>query len=100
VDAALSKFLSQQPDIAELDIAAEYKADDGRTPTEPFCLLTTKDAARILGLSPAMLERLRWMREGPPFVRPTGTGRAVRYRWRDLVDWIERNRVDPDKARE
>jgi hypothetical protein len=73
---------------------------DLNTPTEPFCLLTTKDAARILGLSPAMLERLRWMREGPPFVRPTGTGRAVRYRWRDLVDWIERNRVDPDKARE
>jgi predicted DNA-binding transcriptional regulator AlpA len=67
------------------------------TPTEPFRLLTTKEAARVLGLSSAMLERLRWMRDGPPFVRPTGTGRAVRYRWRDLVDWIERNRVDPEE---
>ena len=66
-------------------------------PTEPIGLLTTKDAARLLGLSPAMLERWRWMKVGPPFVRPTG-GRAVRYRWRDLIDWIERNRVDPEKA--
>lgn len=64
------------------------------TPAEPFCLLHTKDAAKLLGLSPAMLERLRWMGEGPPYVHPTG-GRAVRYRYRDLTDWIERHRVDP-----
>jgi hypothetical protein len=68
------------------------------TPREPFCLLTTKDAARILGLGPSMLERLRWMGEGPPWVRPTGYGRAVRYRWQDLLDWIERNRVNPSNT--
>lgn len=67
-------------------------------PPEPSFLLTTKDAAQVLGLSPAMLERLRWMREGPPFVRPTG-GRLVRYRWRDLMDWIEQHRIDPESAR-
>ena len=67
------------------------------TLTEPFRLLTTKDAAHVLGLSPAMLERMRWMREGPAFVRPTGSGRVIRYRWRDLLDWIERNRIDPGK---
>jgi excisionase family DNA binding protein len=67
------------------------------TQREPFCLLTTKEAARIFGLSPSMLERLRWMGEGPPFVRPTG-GRAVRYRYRDLMEWIERHRFDPDAA--
>ena len=67
-------------------------------PREPFCLLPTEDAARLLGLSASMLERLRWMGGGPPFVRPTG-GRAVRYRYMDLVSWIERNRVDPGAPR-
>jgi hypothetical protein len=66
-------------------------------PRESFELLTTKEAAQVLGLSPAMLERLRWMGEGPPFIRPTGYGRAVRYLWQDLVDWIERNRVDASR---
>lgn len=61
---------------------------------EPFCLLPTKSAAQILGLSPAMLERLRWLGDGPPYVRPTGS-RAVRYRFKDLMDWIERHRVAP-----
>ena len=64
---------------------------------ESFALLTTKEAAHVLGLTPAMLERLRWMREGPPFIRPTGSGRAVRYLWQDLLDWIERNRVDTSR---
>ena len=71
----------------------------GRSVAAQFGLLTTKDAARVLGLRPSMLERLRWMGEGPPFVRPTGYGRAIRYSWQDLLDWIERNRVDPEKAR-
>lgn len=57
-------------------------------------LLTTRDAAHMLGLGPSMLERLRWMGEGPPFIRPTG-GRVVRYRRSDLLVWIERNRTDP-----
>jgi hypothetical protein len=64
---------------------------------EPFCLLNTKEAARLLGLSPSMLERLRWLRSGPPFVYPTG-GRAVRYRYRDLMDWIEAHRVTPAES--
>lgn len=64
------------------------------THRDPSCLLPTRDAARLLGLSPAMLERLRWLGDGPPFVRPTG-GRAVRYRREDLTSWVERNRVDP-----
>ena len=62
---------------------------------EPCVLLTTKEAAHVLGLSPAMLERLRWMRQGPPFIRPTGFGRAVRYLRQDLIKWIEQNRVEP-----
>lgn len=57
-------------------------------------LLHTKDAARVLGVSPAMLERLRWLGDGPPFIRPTG-GRLIRYRFSDLLAWIERHRVTP-----
>ena len=67
------------------------------TQREPFRLLTTRDAADLLGVGPSMLERLRWMGEGPPYVRPTG-GRIVRYRYKDLMDWIERNCVDPSAS--
>ena len=62
---------------------------------EPFCLLHTKDAAKLLGLSPAMLERMRWQDAGPPYIRPTG-GRAVRYRFSDLIAWVETHRTDPE----
>jgi hypothetical protein len=65
------------------------------TQREPVRLLTTRDAAELLGVGPSILERLRWMGEGPPYVRPTG-GRIVRYRYTDLVEWIGRNRVDPN----
>lgn len=61
---------------------------------EPYCLLNTKEAARFLGLSPAMLERLRWLGSGPAYLRPTGE-RAIRYRFKDLVDWTEAHRVVP-----
>lgn len=44
--------------------------------------LTTKDAARVLGLHPDTLRRLRREGGGPPFVR---IGRAIRYRL-DVVD--------------
>lgn len=44
--------------------------------------LTTKDAARVLGLHPDTLRRMRREGGGPPFVR---IGRAIRYRL-DVVD--------------
>ena len=61
---------------------------------DPDRLLHTKDAASVLGVSPAMLERLRWLGEGPPFIRPTG-GRLIRYRFSDLLSWIDRHRITP-----
>jgi hypothetical protein len=63
-------------------------------PNDPDRLLHTKDAACVLGVSPAMLERLRWLGEGPPFIRPTG-GRLIRYRFSDLLTWIDRHRITP-----
>ena len=46
-------------------------------PREPARLLTTKEAARYLGVSTAFLERDRWAGARIPFVR-VGS-RAVRY---------------------
>jgi len=42
-----------------------------------------------------MLERLRWLGEGPPYVRPSNA-RAVRYREEDILAWIEKHRIDPE----
>ena len=50
-------------------------------------LLTTPDAARVLGMKPAALENWRWRGEGPPYVRVTA--RAIRYRRADLERFIE-----------
>ena len=50
-------------------------------------LLTTKQAAPILGVSVAFLERDRWAGARVPFVK-IGS-RAVRYRLSDLHAYIE-----------
>lgn len=49
-------------------------------------LINTTEAARILGVSKAFLERDRWAGARIPFVRVGG--RAVRYRQEDLSDFI------------
>jgi predicted DNA-binding transcriptional regulator AlpA len=49
-------------------------------------LLTEKDAAPIVGMSVAWLQRKRWEGGGPPYVK---YDRAVRYRESDLLTWIE-----------
>jgi predicted DNA-binding transcriptional regulator AlpA len=50
-------------------------------------LLTTKQAAPILGVSKAFLERDRWAGAKVPFIK-VGS-RAVRYRMSDLMSYIE-----------
>ena len=58
-------------------------------------LLHTRDAAIILGVSPAWLERKRWEGRPPIYVRVGGpSGRAVRYRETDLRTYIESNVVE------
>lgn len=51
-------------------------------------LLTTKEAARYLGVSSAFLERDRWAGARIPFIK-VGT-RAVRYRQADLDAYLDR----------
>ena len=51
-------------------------------------LLTTKEAAKYLGVSKAFLERDRWAGARIPFIK-VGT-RAVRYRLADLDAFLDR----------
>jgi excisionase family DNA binding protein len=52
-------------------------------------LLSTKEAAEVLGVSVAFLERDRWAGAKVPFVK-VGS-RAVRYRMSDLTRYIDGN---------
>lgn len=64
-------------------------------------LLHTRDAAKLLGVSAAWLERKRWQRQPPPYVRIGGpAGRAVRYRESDLLDYIESNTIEFPSAKD
>lgn len=59
-------------------------------------LLTTEAAANVLGCSTAWLERQRWKRQPPRYIKVRGrSGRMVRYRMSDLMDYISENCVDP-----
>jgi len=51
-------------------------------------LLDQKTAAKLLGLSVRTLERHRVAGTGPRFAR---LGRLVRYREKDLIEWINKN---------
>lgn len=51
-------------------------------------LLTTTEAARLLGVSKAFLERDRWAGARIPFIK-VGS-RAVRYRMTDLESYLDR----------
>ncbi|MDD9997119.1 MAG: helix-turn-helix domain-containing protein [Rhodospirillaceae bacterium] len=55
--------------------------------SEEWALLTTRQAAARLGLSPRTLERYRVTGGGPEFVK---MGHAVRYRIAKLSEWLER----------
>lgn len=52
-------------------------------------LLNEKEAAEMLGVSTKLLQAWRYRREGVPFVK---VGRRVKYRLRDIQDYIERNK--------
>jgi hypothetical protein len=58
-------------------------------------LLTESEAADFLKLSARTLQAWRIRIAGPAFVQ---VGRAVRYRRRDLIAWIDANTVSPSRA--
>ena len=49
-------------------------------------MLTDREAAPLLGLSPHTLARWRWAGRGPQYVK---LGKAVRYRRCDLIAFAE-----------
>jgi DNA-binding transcriptional MerR regulator len=61
-----------------------------RKPVDIDALLAEVYAAELLGLSSRTLQAWRTKGIGPAFVR---AGRAVRYRRRDLISWMDANTV-------
>lgn len=53
----------------------------------PDALFPQEPIAAVLDCSPAKLERERWEGGGIPFLK---IGRNVRYRKRDVLDWLNR----------
>jgi excisionase family DNA binding protein len=49
-------------------------------------LLTVDELAEYLGVPVAIIYAWRYRREGPPGFR---VGKHVRYRWRDVQEWIQ-----------
>ncbi len=59
-------------------------------------LVSEKEAATLLGFTPRFLQSRRLRGDGPQFVRISS--RAVRYRVKDLQEWVEnRLRVNNNK---
>lgn len=58
---------------------------------EPDVFLNTREAARYLGLSASLLNKLRVRGGGPVFVRLPGV-RRVLYRSTDLLAWASAGR--------
>lgn len=56
---------------------------------QPSPLLHERDAAKILAMTPAWLQRQRWLGTGPAYVKH---GRAVRYELSALEHWIATHR--------
>ena len=56
--------------------------------TDPDTLLTEAQAADFLSISMRTLQAWRVRGGGPVFIR---AGRAIRYRRRDLIEWIDSN---------
>lgn len=60
-------------------------------------LLNEREAAQLLSISPATMNRWRCERVGPDFLRVSR--RAIRYRRCDLERWLESRRVFTSDSR-
>ena len=68
------------------DLLAGHRGPILPTRRDPDSLFTTPEAAAYLGVSPKTLETWRCTgRHGLPYIR---VGRLVRYRMRDLEEWL------------
>ena len=60
--------------------------------------LSTEEVAKLLGVDPSTIRRWRTARptQGPPFVRLSS--RVTVYSPSDVRRWLERRRIDPERA--
>ena len=60
--------------------------------------LSTEEVAKLLGVDPSTIRRWRTARptQGPPFVRLSS--RVTVYSMSDVRRWLERRRIDPERA--
>jgi predicted DNA-binding transcriptional regulator AlpA len=63
----------------------------------PDKLLTRDQVQAEFGLSRRFLELSAWRGDGPPMIR-IGR-RAVRYKRRDILAWIDARRIEPEPLR-
>ncbi len=55
-----------------------------------------KEAAKKMGVAVQTLRNWRHLRKGPAYIK---LGRSVRYRAEDLLDFIEKHKIDPEKLK-
>lgn len=77
-------------EIVRAEVARVLKAG-GPPPVEPE-YMTDRQVAACVGMSPQTFRQMRCDGEGPPFIT---VGRAVRYRWSDVVTWFDARKVRP-----
>lgn len=58
-------------------------------------ILTPKEAAEYLRLSPETLRQWRHLGEGPKYLKP---GRSVKYRKCDIMAWLDEITVAPKRG--
>ena len=52
-----------------------------------------RQAAQLLGRAVQTLRNDRHLRQGPPYIK---LGRSIRYRVCDLMDYLDKHRVEPE----
>lgn len=67
-----------------------------KTVSSPTPLLHEAQAAKLLGVSIAWMQRKRWEGDGPAYIKYS---RAVRYEPAAIDAWIDRHRVAPGPER-
>jgi len=60
-------------------------------------LMTTREAAAYLRLTPNTLNTLRWRGLGPAFIK-LGNGFSIRYRFSDLERWVNEGALDSERG--
>ena len=56
-------------------------------------IVDEKEASKVLERKVQTLRNDRHLRKGPPYIK---IGRSVRYRLKDLLEYLDKHRIDPE----